>query len=501
MTLPNPIANNSTEAYLAYKAGVLEVGDLKPSLYSPYLHFDAWLAYWCGLTDTYPLDDDNQPEMLTDEEALVAYLSGATNTYPEEMRNPNDVRIVGYLRYLVSVKYGRPETPLNNSELYLSMVHPSTISNITPSSDFVLDGTAEYPLLDLKLYGDTFQQTYSGKNIVQIIGTNSNGIISSEVDGEMYISGQATDNWAFVVQETSTDIAAGEYTASINITLSHSVDIRLYFEDNTNDTYAIGAGNTSRTFTTTKRAVKYAVLFGGLTNGQQYDEHIELQLEAGGTPTPFEPFTGRVSVPNPSWDESISVVGGEQSVTVTGDGEESEVYAVDLGAIELCKIGEYQDYIYKSGDDWYVHKAIQKLVANGSEPWSKGTNAGLVYLSSTGSVAGSADNNPVISTDYTARFAIEDNSVFLQTVKGRLAVIDTVNATTSDAWKTYLSGHNVTFYYALETPTDTKITDSTLVDQLEAIVAGGSYDGTTHVVVTASGENLPALLLVIVAKG
>lgn len=131
MTLPNPIANNSTEAYLAYKAGVLEEGDLKPSLYSPYLHFDAWLAYWCGLTDTYPLNKSNEPEMLTDEEALVAYLAGVTNTYPEEMENPNDVRIVGYLRYLISAEYGRPETPLNNSELYLSMMTPSDTSDIT----------------------------------------------------------------------------------------------------------------------------------------------------------------------------------------------------------------------------------------------------------------------------------------------------------------------------------------------------------------------------------
>lgn len=26
--------------------------------------------------------------------------------------------------------------------------------------------------------------------------------------------------------------------------------------------------------------------------------------------------------------------------------------------IELCKLGDYQDYIYKSGDKWYVHKAV-----------------------------------------------------------------------------------------------------------------------------------------------
>ena len=32
MRLPDPIANTTTEAYLAYKAGVLESGDLKPKL-------------------------------------------------------------------------------------------------------------------------------------------------------------------------------------------------------------------------------------------------------------------------------------------------------------------------------------------------------------------------------------------------------------------------------------------------------------------------------------
>ena len=33
--------------------------------------------------------------------------------------------------------------------------------------------------------------------------------------------------------------------------------------------------------------------------------------------------------------------------------------------LKLCKIGDYQDYIYKSGDDWYVHKAIQKVLVDG----------------------------------------------------------------------------------------------------------------------------------------
>ena len=53
--LPDPIANTTTEAYLAYKAGVLAEDDLQPKLYDPYIHLDAWLAYWTGLTKDYPV--------------------------------------------------------------------------------------------------------------------------------------------------------------------------------------------------------------------------------------------------------------------------------------------------------------------------------------------------------------------------------------------------------------------------------------------------------------
>lgn len=35
-------------------------------------------------------------------------------------------------------------------------------------------------------------------------------------------------------------------------------------------------------------------------------------------------------------------------------------YAAYFEPIELCKIGDYQDYIYKDGSDWKIHKAIDK---------------------------------------------------------------------------------------------------------------------------------------------
>ena len=51
-------------------------------------------------------------------------------------------------------------------------------------------------------------------------------------------------------------------------------------------------------------------------------------------------------------------------------------------------------------------------------------------------------------------------------------------------------------WWFLSTPTDTTITDQTLIAQLEALVNGGAEDGTTYIKVNATDPNLPALLVV-----
>lgn len=182
MRVPDPKANTTTKAYLAYKAGYLEESELKPKLYKPDWHFDGWLAYWAGLVNTYPTKENGDPEMLTDEEALVAYLSGVTDTYPEEIKDPYDVRIVGYLRHLVSIRWPEPDYPVNNEEFYLSTMEPTHTSNPEPSSDIELD-TAEGKIISVEAYGDTYQQTYSGANLFDVstfvMGGMTNGHITT----------------------------------------------------------------------------------------------------------------------------------------------------------------------------------------------------------------------------------------------------------------------------------------------------------------------------------
>ena len=141
--------------------------------------------------------------------------------------------------------------------------------------------------------------------------------------------------------------------------------------------------------------------------------------------------------------------------------------------IELAKIGAYQDYIYKSGDDWYVHKAIGKFAFNGSETWS--TNSSWNYSNTNIFIIGTGyeTTTPLLCNSF-----VYNSSVYNTDVNGQFGIvwsnrlafrISNSIASDTDSWKTWVGNHNISLYYALATPTDTQITDATLISQLEAI--------------------------------
>ena len=439
MRIPNPIANTTTEAYLAYKAGVLEVGDLKPKLYDPYLHYDAWLAYWAGLNSNYPkkqmsknlcssefesgaYDNGNgekstapgwrtkdkiavkpnttyilsangtgiafnvlaynlngefvgqiggaviqagksfttqadcwyiafwrgsvsskiqlelgdkitpyepytgTPEILTDEEALVAYLSGVTNTYPDTVKDPEDVRIAGYLRYLVSARFGRPDYPVNNIEFYLSLMKPPIVTNETPSANIELDDTVEAAFVDVKMYGDTSQQTYSGKNLLNYTGIETgtkNGLTCSYDSSTGIITLDGTcnaNNTRFVFTGTSISLN-GTYTLSYTkvggsfnggtarIRIFDSSWGNVLSVDFTNQTSG-NAGSRNATYTNNDIWAQNGASFSNF--------QIKVQLELGSSVGSFEPYVGGVPAPNPDYPQPVQTVTGRQTLTVQG---------------------------------------------------------------------------------------------------------------------------------------------------------------------------------------
>ena len=336
MRVPDPKANTTTEAYLAYKAGYLEENELKPSLYEPYLHFDAWLAYWAGLTNDYPTDKNGNPEMLTDEEALVAYLAGVTDTYPEDIKDPYDVRIVGYLRHLASIRWPEPDYPVNNEEFYLSTMEPTHTSNPVPSSNIELD-TVEGKIISVEAYGNTYQQTYTGKNLLY---TPDGSFLNNQVtwtsdNNSATASGTAgSSSYSALTGFLSKTIPAGTYTFSIKEPVSKRIQFACRKDSSSPQvTNLIPIGSTSVTFTLEEDMGEYHVVCLDAANADFTGFTISaMQLEAGNEATPFEPYVGGIASPNPDYPQEVLNVKHQNMVRLTGKNlvSANELYLVNV---------------------------------------------------------------------------------------------------------------------------------------------------------------------------
>lgn len=173
--------------------------------------------------------------------------------------------------------------------------------------------------------------------------------------------------------------------------------------------------------------------------------------------------------------------------------------------IELCKINDYKDYIFKSNGTWYLHKEIRKKVLDGTETWSSQTGSHTVvsnfYTPTYIGWGVYAGNKPLfcsIARSNDAAGSSNDSIInicrFNNTGTNFLLDVSQSEFPTVTSFQTWIGNHNVALYYVLATPTDTEITDVDLLNQLNALGSGKSYLDVTDFSVTASGANLPAVL-------
>lgn len=193
-------------------------------------------------------------------------------------------------------------------------------------------------------------------------------------------------------------------------------------------------------------------------------------------------------------------------------------YPINLGDIELCKINTYKDFPFKAinGNEyydtltdeqknalvygkWYVHKEIEKKIFDGSEDetWQlmygntesyfyryryiddRLASSDKSYFSNYYAVA-----NPAISSTNTSQGL---TIISLNELRIRYGVVGTI-----ENFKTWLSTHNLIVYYVLATPTEEEITNTTLIEQLEAIYKAKSVKDKTYI--TQTNDDLPFIL-------
>lgn len=199
----------------------------------------------------------------------------------------------------------------------------------------------------------------------------------------------------------------------------------------------------------------------------------------------------------------------KNSTATAYETHQGKEFPLDLGNIELCKIGNYQDYFYKNGSKWYLHKELGKIIFNGTESWSiSGTNTSGYNRFAVNSITSSALipssnsetakllSNILSATSANSNYNRNDGIAFNTTGVLYVYYTDIANYTL-EQFKTWLASNNVTLYYVLATATNTEITNTTLISQLESIYNAPLYEETN---ITQTNNNLPMVLDITACK-
>ena len=196
----------------------------------------------------------------------------------------------------------------------------------------------------------------------------------------------------------------------------------------------------------------------------------------------------------------------EEGPATESEPHKENAYQLNLGNIELCKIGDYEDVLFKNvvGDEnynadlevgaWYKKKLINKIVLEGNEEWYVATTNDADRFA-TQRITNGTDGLPILSTHlrYNQNGLTDIGTLWFSTTNGRLYInFAEKNTYSLSDFIEFLNKNNPVLYYALKQPTYEKITDPTLISQLEALNKFKWFKGVNHI--WTETENLEPVL-------
>lgn len=356
--------------------------------------------------------------------------------------------------------------------------------------DITLDKTAEMDFVKPPLpRGNTKQDTTTGKNLWNdeiVTVAPSDKVIKNNNEYLFGLIGQSTSEvitLPFILNEDHT------YTISFDAYADED-GTRLMIDGNPDSIYnAQGIPDIAISISSQNQRISRTIsLLNGNTTIRFYRTSAHpkattsriylsnIQLEEGSTATSYEPYTGGIPSPSPDYPQEVEVVTGNVEVTISNENNtQSKTLPVSLGNIELCKIGNYQDYLYKNNGKWYKYGAIRKLTITSIS--SVGTASTGIKYALVGSVSIASASSFIYCSNYAnSTSATKNNTIRLSGTN--LYVYD-------NRFTDYTTALNLLngleYYCVLATPTSTEITDVTLISQLEEISKTLSYQGQTNI--------------------
>ena len=399
-------------------------------------------------------------ENITDELATKQDISNMTNTLDEnstETQYPN-----------AQVTYEKYQELLDQIPTATATGNPINVqdSSNLPLVDFALLGNASQsstptPDTPQDIHVVTGDNTFvvNGKNLLKLTNeAKTNGGITGTItnDNILTYSGTATRAYADITNKQEIKLKANtKYTFSIDTTRTNNENIVLYMSGGTSQFPIIYGGNTFVTFTANGTNNKVYVGLTNLTTGNSYSGTIKMQVEEDSTATTYEPYTEQTQL-------------------------------LSLGSIELAKIGDYTDRIFKSSGKWYVEKNTEVITFNGTENWTYESTYARFYANSP---VRYDDILTMLCNRYQRKSSTETGG--FQGHTGHYVLYfhtPSVEIDTVAEFKTWLETHNLNVFITT-TPTTTEITDTTLIGQLENVLKMHTNKNVTNISIVPTGTN------------
>ena len=261
----------------------------------------------------------------------------------------------------------------------LSMIYNAFPTTTGEGEEPSINGTAEVPFKKIGLKGNTSQNgeptpdtpipvnVVTGDNEVKVEGKNLFDKNAVTTGKWLNINGELENAVSYVVSDYI-ELESGE---TYYIPKRGSTRTKYYKADKSVYSNSWDVSNYAQAITIPS-GVKY-IRMSILVNGTDAIDLNTFQFEKSSTATPYEPY-------------------------------QSQTYPINLGSMELCKIGTYQDYLYKENGIWYKYGAIGKVVLDGSENWGSlsalNTNDYYAYYYSNSNFATPSDSVVGVLSNY-----------------------------------------------------------------------------------------------------
>lgn len=410
-----------------------------------------------------------------------------------------------------------------NSTLTLDEDKQVTIAYFRIENEETVNETY-YPQIILNSIIDTSYEPYTGgqpapspsypQTIHTITGNNDIKIRNKQ----MYNYIDLSSSYNFLTYDND-----GWYTAVCDRTNQDTGD---YFnfstvlsnELKTNTTYSIVTE--IKLFNTTGNGGNLNVVdrWGQFTTGTSGLSTVGVYVQTSTTKSSFDNLTGMLAsniyVRGNSKVTAVFRISVIEGTDVTADNFQYEpykqqTYPINLGDIEICKIEDYQDVLFKNTMDsdyydsslelnkWYLKKNVGKVVLDGSEDWysgSYGTNSYSTYVQNLKASDNNIQNPIFVMSNLFKGISYNDrstgNNIAYSDVSLGLYIRNTSYTSLVD-FKTMLGTNNMTLYYVLATPTYTLLND-TLQTQLNNLQYALAYDTQTNI--SQTNNDLPFII-------